>query len=132
MKLLRILKKKALAASLIFAICFSCVATFSACSSYVVVGCIQKVREGEISMSYENFNGSRVFREKFEKGDVISVTVNTKKGKLSIRIEQENQEPIYSGNITQDFSFKVNVDEGGSYNVKLNAEDHKGSFSLTW
>ena len=83
-------------------------------------------------MSYENFNGSRVFREKFEKGDVISVTVNTKKGKLSIRIEQENQEPIYSGNITQDFSFKVNVDEGGSYNVKLNAEDHKGSFSLTW
>lgn len=87
--------------------------------------------ENAIVRTYDYFNGEFTHKKTINKTTAIKVAVITKSGKLSIDIKDSNLTSYYTGNITENASFNVNVPEG-KYTFTLSAEEHSGSYSFIW
>lgn len=65
-------------------------------------------------------------------GDTISGKIIVNKGSLSIKIQKDEEEPIYESNgISVSTEFDVEIDESGTYTVSVTGKKAKGSVSFT-
>lgn len=88
----------------------------------------------EMSGSYYKFSGDKDKEITLEEGETLDILVDivTKEGIIDVSIMDDNEVYIYEGNDLQTTSFTVTLSEPGEYTLKVEAKDHKGSFSLTW
>ena len=63
---------------------------------------------------------------------VGSMSIIVNKGSLSIKIQKDDEEPIYENNgISVSNEFDVEINESGTYTVSVTGEKAKGSVSFT-
>lgn len=103
----------------------------SGCGSVKTEKIQETVTDGAVSVSYDRFTGQREFSAELSEEASFNVDITTRSGMLQLVILEEGQKPIYSGKITEDFSFTVNA-EPGNYKIQLTGEKHSGSVSVSW
>lgn len=102
--------------------------------SFVTIGSIENNSSSKISMSYQKFDGYKSTKIHVNDGDQMEVSVDivTEKGKLDLKITDENDKTAYEGNDIPTSNFKVTLDKAGDYTITLNADNHKGSYKISW
>ncbi len=83
---------------------------------------------------YELFNGYRQ-REITLSGDgehAFTVDVESSAGKLALTITNSDGATLYTGNDLPTSSFTVQAFTPGKYTIRLEAENHCGSYSVKW
>ena len=94
--------------------------------------CITKNTENSISKEYDKFTGKSNFERTFKVETTIDVVTTTKSGNLLLKISSNDDgKEYYSGNLTEDFSFKVNV-PSGKYSLHVEGTEHSGSYKFEW
>ena len=67
-------------------------------------------------------------RLKLEKGDVIDAEIVCDSGRLSVKIQKDDETPIYEKEkIDLSTTFQVPIEESGIYNITITGEKAKGS-----
>ena len=101
------------------------------CAGKTVSGDIEMISDASVKMMYGWFDGARHYTAQLTEPGTFAVEVQTSSGTLTLEIQEEGKEPIYSGNIDGCFSFAVNA-QPGTYQITAAGKDHAGSFSLDW
>ena len=121
---------------LILITCVLIFAVLSGCTtgSYLTVGSIQKNTSSSMSMSYYKFDGHKSTKIHVKEGEVIEVNVDivTTKGKIDLSIVDEKEQSVYQGTDIPTSTFIVSLDKAGDYELTVNAENHKGSYKISW
>lgn len=87
--------------------------------------------ESEFIMKYSILNGTDSQMLVLEKGDVIDAEIVNDSGKLSIKIQKDEEEPIYENkDISDSNEFEVEIEENGTYTITVTGEKAKGSVSF--
>ena len=82
----------------------------------------------EFIMEYRVLNTTDTQDLIAESGDIISGNIIVNKGSLSIKIQKDDEEPIYENNgISVSNEFDVEINESGTYTVSVTGEKAKGS-----
>lgn len=88
------------------------------------------------SMRYERFNGNKERSITVDANEtlIITVTVETVSGLLDAYIAKDNNtdDCSYQGNDIQTTSFTVTLSQAGRYTIRVDADNHRGSFSFNW
>lgn len=104
--------------------------------SSFVVGAVEKNTSTQMSMSYRKFDGykQRKFEVKEGAPVIVSVEIETESGNLDAYIAKDNskEDAVYEGHDIPDSSFTVTVSEPGEYTIRVEGEDHSGSYSFSW
>ena len=88
--------------------------------------------DSEFVMEYRVLNKTDTQDLIAESGDTISGKIIVNKGSLSIKIQKDDEEPIYKNNgISVSTAFDVEINESGTYTVSVTGEKAKGSVSFT-
>lgn len=88
--------------------------------------------DSEFTMDYSVLNKTDSQDLVAESGDTISAKIVAVKGSVSIKIQKDNEVPIYQGEgASIPGEFDVEIDEGGSYTVTVTGKKAKGSVSFT-
>ena len=88
--------------------------------------------DSEFIMEYRVLNKTDTQDLIAESGDTISGKIIVNKGSLSIKIQKDDEEPIYKNNgISVSNAFDVEINESGAYTVSVTGEKAKGSVSFT-
>ncbi len=88
--------------------------------------------DSEFIMEYSVLNKTDTQDLIAESGDTISGKIIVKNGSLSIKIQKDDEEPIYDNNeISASNEFNVEISESGTYTVSVTGEKAKGSLSFT-
>jgi hypothetical protein len=90
----------------------------------------------KMSMTYEKFTGHKQTHIEVKENSPVEVAVNfvTEKGSLDAYIAKDNDtsDCSYEGHDISTSSFTVTLSEPGNYTVRVDAEDHTGSYSFSW
>ena len=94
--------------------------------------CVTSKTPSSISKEYEKFNGNGTYKRDFKNDTTISVVTTTKSGTLVLKVTNtETEEEYYTGNLTKDLSFTVNVPKG-KCTMYVEGKEHSGSFKFSW
>lgn len=86
----------------------------------------------ELIMEYSAFNTTDGQELVAEAGDVIHAKIVIESGNLLIKIQKDDEEPIYeSSDITISDEFDVDIEESGTYAITVTGVKAKGSVSFT-
>ena len=58
--------------------------------------------------------------------------VTTKEGILKLAVGRKGYDLNYQGNLQEDMSFVLNLNENGKYYVTIAGNKHKGSYKFSW
>jgi len=107
---------------------------FAGCSSYIQIGAVEKSTKHEFSGSYYKFSGFKKKSLTVKEGETIVVAVDivTKKGSIDVSIYSDKDNKQYDGKDIATSNFTVTLSEPGTYTIKLDASDHKGSYKFKW
>ena len=94
-------------------------------------GDIEITTDTSAKMMYTWFGGEKHYTAQLTEPTAIAVEVKTNGGALTLEIREQGKEPIYSGNLSSDFSFTVNA-QPGTYQITAKGQDHTGSYSFDW
>lgn len=87
-----------------------------------------------MQMSYEKFTGTRTTTLKVKENEEVEVRVNivTESGSIHLSITDEDGNQAYQGNeLSESTMFTVNL-TAGTYKIKVEGKDHKGSYRINW
>ena len=88
--------------------------------------------DSEFTLDYTMFNSTDTQDLVAEAGDTINAKIVSEKGSLKIKIQKDDEEPIYEGDgISIPGEFDVGVDESGNYTVTVTGKRAKGRVSFT-
>lgn len=80
----------------------------------------------------DRLNKSIVKEYDFKSGDVIEVSHEAEGGELYIRIQKENEEPVFYGNTFGEFDdFSVEIQEDGCYQITCSGKNAKGTIEFS-
>ncbi len=133
-------KKTGLLSALIFALAFISGCTYGSGSS---TGSVEINTFSRMSASYQKFSGYKTADLHVKEGETLEVSVNivSKKGKLDFIIirkadkkaeKNQKDETVYEKNDLPTSEFRVTLDKPGDYDITVTAEEHKGSYKVTW
>lgn len=97
------------------------------CKSQVLKG-NESVQDRLISAQYTVFDGQKNYALVLDRASSIRFDITTESGKLTLCVT-DGQVQYYSGNISEDFSFSLNVPEG-NYQISVKGRNHRGSFLI--
>ena len=87
--------------------------------------------DSEFIMEYHVLNKTDTQDLIAESGDTISGKIIVNKGSLSIKIQKDDEEPIYENNgISVSNEFDVEINESGTYTVSVTGKKAKGSIGF--
>ena len=87
--------------------------------------------DSEFIMEYSVLNKTDTQDLIAKSGDTIGGKIIVNKGSLSIKIQKNEDEPIFESNgISESTEFDVEIDESGTYTVSITGEKAKGSVSF--
>ena len=82
----------------------------------------------EFVMNYKVFNKTDSQNLIVEKGDTIHAEIVVEGGSLSIKIQKDDEVPIYEGvDVSSSDEFDIDIEESGTYTVSVTGEKAKGS-----
>lgn len=88
--------------------------------------------DNEFVMDYKVFNKTDSQDLIVEEGDTIHAEIIVEGGSLSIKIQKDDEAPVYeSEDVSFSDEFDVDVEESGTYTVSVTGEKAKGSVSFT-
>ncbi len=64
-------------------------------------------------------------------GDSVDVSIENQGGNIAIKIQKDDEEPIYTGNHLPTSNFKVGIDDAGIYTMTLTGDNAKGHVTFT-
>ncbi len=122
---------KKIFATLLIAVCL---AGCTAYGSSAVLIMNEDKGDNHWKADYVKFNG---YKERYisisgEGEHTFSVEIVTDSGELGLTIKDSEGEECYTGNDLQSASFTVGVDSPGKYTVRVDADNHTGSFNVEW
>lgn len=82
-------------------------------------------------MEYSVFNTTDTQDLIAESGDTIRGKMIVNKGSLSVKIQKDEEEPVYESRISISEEFEVEIDESGTYTVEVTGKGAKGSVRFT-
>lgn len=102
--------------------------------SYSVLLANEKNTSNSISMKYSKFNGYKQTTLTLKENETVDVSVDivTSEGHLDLSIIDENEQSAYQGTDIPTSSFKVTLDKAGKYKIKVSADNHSGSYAISW
>jgi hypothetical protein len=100
----------------------------------IKIGAFENNTSTKMSCSYSKFDGVDEDKITVEEGEtvIVSVAIETKDGSIDAYIINEKDEYEYEGHDVPTSSFTVTLSEAGTYTMKVDANNHKGSYSFTW
>lgn len=122
----------------LFALLFVLLLSLSACSkgSYTVVVGDETNQPTEKAMVYQAFSGHKSYEFTVKEGEEITINVSvvTEEGEISAYIAKDNdvEQAVYEGTAIPTSDFTVTIKESGTYVIRVDAKQHKGSYSFTW
>ena len=88
--------------------------------------------DNEFSMEYKALNKTDSQDLKLQDGDKINAKIIIDGGTLAIKIQKDDEEPIYeSDGISASNEFEVEVEESGIYTITVTGKKAKGSVNFT-
>ena len=88
--------------------------------------------DNEFSMEYKVLNKTDSQDLKLQNGDKINAKIIIDGGTLAIKIQKDDEEPIYeSDGISASNEFEVEVEESGIYTITVTGKKAKGSVNFT-
>ena len=79
-------------------------------------------------MNYKVFNKTDSQNLIVEKGDTIHTEIIVEGGRLSFKIQKDDNAPVYEGvDVSFSDEFDVEINESGTYTVSVTGEKAKGS-----
>jgi len=85
----------------------------------------------EFIMEYKVFNTTDCQDLSLKAGDTIHAKIVVDGGSLAIKIQKDDEEPVYeSDGISISNEFDVTVEESGTYTVKLTGKKARGSVNF--
>ena len=88
--------------------------------------------DNEFSMEYKVLNKTDSQDLKLQDGDKINAKIIIDGGTLAIKIQKDDEEPIYeSDGISASNEFEVEVEESGIYTIKVTGKKAKESVNFT-
>ena len=83
-----------------------------------------------INFEFEELNEDLNGTLNLNAGDTIEAVIDIKKGSYSIKVEGDNKEIFYEGNITQNENFSFKADKKCAYKFSLLGENAIGNISI--
>ncbi len=124
--------KKFLLINLIILLVFS----FSGCTygSEFTIGSFENNSLTSMSMKYMKFSGNKNKNITVKDGETCEIYVDilTEDGKIDLLIKNENGNLEYEGHDIPTSNFTVTLKEAGKYKIRVEAKNHKGSYSINW
>lgn len=123
---------------LVFALIFILMLSLCACSkgSYTVLVGDETNQPTEKAMGYQTFNGYKSYDFAVKEGEEVTIHVSivTEEGEINAYIAKDNdvKQAVYQGNAIPTSDFTVTIKESGTYTIRVDAKQHKGSYSFTW
>jgi hypothetical protein len=77
-------------------------------------------------IEFEVLNSSFTHDLELEEGESLEVTATKESGKISLRIQCGESEPVYQGDNMESANFKVNINESGTYTINVSGQKAKG------
>lgn len=103
---------------------------------YTVVKASEINTPTKMSMSYYRFTGYKQTNVTVKEGQPVVVTFDivTEEGNLNAYIAKNNDKSncSYEGKNIPTSNFTVTLTEKGRYTIRIDAETHSGSYSITW
>ena len=88
--------------------------------------------DNEFSLEYKVLNKTDSQDLKLQDGDKINAKIIIDGGTLAIKIQKDDEEPIYeSDGISASNEFEVEVEESGIYTITVTGKKAKGSVNFT-
>lgn len=104
--------------------------------SGIQINSVETNLPGKMAMTYDKFSGYKQRDIKVEQGQALTVLVEvvTEKGSIDAYIAKDNDtaDCAYEGHDIPTSSFNVTLSEPGEYTIRVDARDHKGSYSFEW
>ncbi len=104
--------------------------------SYTVVKGSEFNTPTKMSMTYYKFTGYKETNVTVKEGQPVVVTFDivTEEGTLNAYIAKNNDKSncSYEGKDIPTSNFTVTLTEKGKYTIRLDAQKHSGSYSITW
>jgi hypothetical protein len=83
-------------------------------------------------MSYEKFSGTKTKTMTIDEPSEVDVDITTESGSLDLTITDKDGNSYYAGSDIPTSNFSVKLDKAGEYEIKAEADNHKGSCEITW
>lgn len=92
----------------------------------------RKGNDSEFIMEYKMLNTTDSQDLKLEAGDTINAKIGVDSGNLSIKIQKDDEQPVYEGDdISASDEFGVAIEKSGTYTISVTGKKTKGSISFT-
>lgn len=85
----------------------------------------------QLIMDYKVLNTTETQELKLEAGETVYFDFVRKSGSVDIRLQREGEEPIYKGTNLFTSTFRVGVEDSGTYTVYVTGRHARGSISVT-
>ena len=82
--------------------------------------------ENHFDIEFEVLNSSFSHDLELNEGESLEVTATKEAGKISLRIQCGESEPVYQGDNLESTNFKVNINESGTYTITVAGQKAKG------
>jgi len=115
--------------------------TLSGCSrgngnyhKVTAVGRVSSQTSTSISSEHKLLDGREQYTIHVPEGEELAVliSISNQDGSLSLTIGESDHTPVYTGNDIESSTFTVYLRKSGDYSVIIDANNHKGSYSLEW
>ena len=101
-------------------------------SSATVVGNIEITNDKSIYMKYSLFDGERTYTISAKEPLSMRASFTTTKGTLHVELGKDGEEPVFKANIIDDNECTIRLTQAGEYTLRLNADNHGGSYNFEW
>lgn len=108
--------------------------SFAGCTygSELTIGSVENNTLSSMSMKYAKFSGNKNITVKEGDTCVVSVDIKTEEGKIDLFIKDDNGNIAYEGHNIPTSNFTVNLSEAGKYKIRIEAKNHKSSYTIKW
>ena len=114
------------------------------CATVLLCGCaasgsfaknsVESSTDASWTMSYEQLDGSKAMTVTLDDtmAAEFTVAIATDSGSLSLSITGADGTEYYTGNELPTSDFTVRADKSGPYEIRIEADHHRGSFTVSW
>ena len=96
------------------------------CSSGAIFSGSKTGDENHFDIEFEVLNSSFTHDLELKEGESLEVTATKESGKISLRIQCGESDPVYQGDNLESTNFKVNINESGTYTITVSGQKAKG------
>lgn len=101
-------------------------------SSATIEGNIEVTNDSSVYMRYSLFDGERTYTISAKEPLFVKARFTTTKGTLHVELGKDGEEPVFNANIIDDNECTIRLTEAGEYILRLNADNHGGSYNFEW